>query len=67
MGWFEKMNWQEDTDPELEQCISCQKVLVRGKEHTFCKKCDKDPVYAQDSWESMEFADIWARSIEPAA
>ena len=59
MVWFENMNWQEDSDPEQAKCISCQKVLVKGKEHTFCKKCDSIPDYAQQesTWEEKEFAE----------
>tara|TARA_Y100001951_G_C11055667_1_gene138055 strand:- start:76 stop:333 length:258 start_codon:yes stop_codon:yes gene_type:complete len=59
MGWFDTMNWQEDSDPEQAKCISCQKVLIRGKEHTFCKKCDSIPDYAQQepTWEDSEFGE----------
>lgn len=58
MGWFETMNWQHDSDPEQEKCISCQKVLIKGKEHTFCKKCDAIPDYGREpTWEDREFAE----------
>ena len=59
MGWFDSMNWQHDTDPEQENCITCQKVLIKGKEHTFCKKCDSEPDYAQQepTWEDSEFGE----------
>ena len=59
MGWFDSMNWMHDTDPENENCISCQKVLVKGKEHTFCKKCSAEPDYYQQepTWEDKEFGE----------
>ena len=58
MGWFDTMNWQHDSNPEQENCITCQKVLIKGKEHTFCKKCDSIPDYGQEpTWEDKEFGE----------
>ena len=64
MGWFDSMNWMHDTDPENENCISCQKVLVKGKEHTFCKKCSAEPDYYQQepTWEDKEFGELASHS-----